>query len=145
MRPAGAARAGALGAGGKDQVKEFTADISKVDSAPGFYRFRIGHEAPDAVQFTADARCFQQRLGESIIEWGTKHGRFVYLNLQVLCPAGAGWRNIQNPKTGGHIAIFPEIAGDPTTCGTVFEWAGKAIAMCEAIGGIASGLAGEVE
>jgi len=95
--------------------------------------FRIGHETPDAVQFSANDKTFHPNLMNAIIEWFDINGSFTSLNIQVtenLKRLGeAGWRNLQNPKSGSIIAITTQIASEHETTRILYRWSCNTVQM----------------
>ncbi|MCP5525378.1 MAG: hypothetical protein H7A47_01050 [Verrucomicrobiales bacterium] len=65
------------------------------------------------------------------------------LFLQVWTTPTAGWRNVQNPDTGGVMAVTHEIAGQRDTAKTLFRWACNSVQMGRDLDVVASGLARE--
>jgi hypothetical protein len=89
--------------------------------------FRIGREIPDSIEFRAELDNFYGKLEGAIIQHGIQHGKSNHLNIQVM--TDASWRQIQNPETGGVMAITPEIAGQTDTANQLFCWACNSVQM----------------
>ncbi len=108
------------------------------------HQFRIGNEVPDAVEFLADNRTFADRVEGAIIEHGICHGKHRYWNIQVR-PAEekseSAWRQIQNPSTGGVMAITGDLPQSPDTAEALYRWACNTVQMSRDIQALADGLA----
>lgn len=108
------------------------------------HRFRIGNEVPDAEYFQASSNTFAAELESAIIRHGLRHGKRSHWNIQVRgreSERESDWRQIQNPDTGGVIAVTAEIAHAPDTAAILFEWACNTVQMMRDIHSLADGLA----
>jgi hypothetical protein len=108
------------------------------------HRFRIGNEVTDAEYFQASAGTFASELESAIIRHGVKHGARSHWNIQVRGRESErknDWRQIQNPDTGGVMAVTAQIAYAPDTSATLFEWACNTVQMMRDIHSLADGLA----
>lgn len=108
------------------------------------HQFRLGAEVPDSIGFRANDRTFHAELEAALIRHGKRHGARPYWNLQVRgaeCTAEYEWRNIQNPATGGVMAITAEVAGAEETIATLYKWACNTVQMLRDIHALADGMA----
>jgi hypothetical protein len=107
--------------------------------------FRIGVDSTAATEFLADKGDFLSHLTNALLDHGLA-GRpgEVSVFIQVWAGETAKWRNVQNPKTGGVMAISHEIIGQRETAATLFLWACNAVQIARDIDTLADGLAREV-
>lgn len=109
------------------------------------HRFRIGVDATAPTEFSARLETFRDAITNALIEHVEKRrpGKLSSgLYLQVgTGPGGARWVNVENPETGGVMAITHMVAGQTGTCETLFRWACNAVQMSRDIEVIAGGLA----
>lgn len=127
-------------------MKTFEAQLGRESGMVGAkHRFRIGLRADKVVEFTAGRYNFGDRLSDGFLDHGLKHVAKPesFVLIQVFCPAGAGWRNLQNPTTGSVVAVSPSIIGNSDSVDTLFDWANNAVNMANALGNLASNLARE--
>jgi hypothetical protein len=105
------------------------------------HRFRIGVDSRCSTEFTAGESDILDRLTDAIVDHGAakRAGYRGTLYLQVDTGA-AGWRNVQNPRTGGVMGVNPSIVGQCETAETLFLWACNAVQMSRDIDVLASGL-----
>ena len=109
------------------------------------HQFRIGHQVTDAVGFHADNLTFADRLEAALIEHGQRHGKRSHWNIQVRPAEQAAehaWRAIQNPATGGVMAITADIPTAPDTAATLYRWACNTVQMWRDIEALADAMAG---
>ena len=115
------------------------------------HRFRIGIDKRYSTEFTAGEADMLERVTDAIVDHGAgkKKGYGGPLYLQV-CVGDAkrdfgalDWVNVQNPKTGGVMAVNPSIVGQRETAETLFLWACNAVQMSRDIEVLASGLSRE--
>ncbi len=108
------------------------------------HQFRIGNEVPDAVEFRADNQTFADRLEAAIITHGRLHGKRQFWNIQVR-PAEQtvehAWRAIQNPDSGGVMAITSDIPTATDTAAILYRWACNTVQMWRDIEAFADGMA----
>jgi hypothetical protein len=105
------------------------------------HAFRIGNEIPDSVEFRAKRDEFPHQLADAIIEHAAHNSPLKFYNIQVLTLAG--WRNIQNPATGGVMAVTHQIAGERESCVTIFDWACNAVQMVRDLDELSAKIASE--
>jgi hypothetical protein len=109
------------------------------------HRFRVGVDPRDATEFTSSRTQFPETLTNAIMEHvtiGRKGHPASGLMLQVLCPC-AGWRNCQNPKSGGVMAVTHEVAGEHAVALTLFDWCCRSVDMGRKIERLADSLSQE--
>ena len=108
------------------------------------HRFRIGIDATAATEFVAGKDTFLEQLTNALLDHGfAGHSDKTFLFLQVWTTDSAQWRNVQNPKSGGVMAINHEIVGQHETAQTLFLWACDSVQMARDIDTLANGLAGQ--
>lgn len=108
------------------------------------HSFRIGHEVADAVEFRADNLTFADRLEAALIDHGQRHGKRAFWNIQVRPSEQSdthAWRAIQNPDSGGVMAITSAIPTAPETAATLYKWACNTVQMWRDIEAFADGMA----
>lgn len=106
------------------------------------HRFRVGVDSREATEFTSARTQFPSALANAILEHvatGRKGSPASGLMLQVLCGC-AGWRNCQNPKSGGVMAVTHEVAGEREVAMTLFDWCCRSVDMSRKIEVIADSL-----
>lgn len=101
--------------------------------------FRIGNEVPDAIEFRARREEFRNALADALLDHARTHGARSYYNIQVMTEGS--WRQIQNPKTGGVMAVTLDIAGEKNTCRTMFDWACNSVQMARDLCALADDMA----
>lgn len=113
------------------------------------HTFRIGVDDREATEFNATEDEFYGAIINALIEHGEKKRmgwNNGHLHLQVLTSRVGekpDWRNCQNPKRGGVVAITPQIAGQPQTAVTLFRWCCNSVQMGRDIDTLADGIARE--
>lgn len=112
------------------------------------HRFRIGLDDREATEFVAGRLQFCERLTDAIIDHGAakREGKpAAGLLLQVWTTPSAKWRNVQNPVTGGCMAVTHEIAGQKNTCEQLFLWACNSVQMARDLEIMVAGIADAIE
>ena len=110
------------------------------------HKFRIGVDDREATEFASNESEFPDALTNAIVDHvaarrtGTPAAG---LFLQVWTTPTAQWRNVQNPKTGGVMAVTHAIAGQPDTAAQLFLWACNSVQMARDMDVLTSGLARE--
>lgn len=111
------------------------------------HRFRIGVDSRQVTEFATTAAQFRDALTNAVIDHvsAKRPGHpAAGLYLQVWCgDGGCGWRNVQNPASGGVMAVTHLTPGNPETCDALFMWACNSVQMARDIDVIVGGLARE--
>lgn len=110
------------------------------------HRFRIGVDDREATEFDAIESEFPDALTNAIVDHVAARRAGMPadgLFLQVWTTPTAQWRNVQNPKTGGVMAVTNRIAGQRETAAQLFLWACNSVQMCRDMDVLAGGLARE--
>lgn len=110
------------------------------------HRFRIGVDDREATEFRAAADDFAEALTNALLDHVTA-GRAgkpaAGLWLQVWTTPTAKWRNVQNPATGGVMAVTHQIAGAAASAATLFDWSCNSVQMARDLDVLSGGLARE--
>ncbi len=110
------------------------------------HKFRIGVDSDDATEFDAIKAEFLDRLTNAIVDHVAAHRAGMPaagLFLQVWTTNSGTWRNVQNPVTGGVMAVTHRIVGQVETAARLFEWACNSVQMCRDLDVLTDGLARE--
>ena len=105
------------------------------------HRFRIGADSSQATEFEASAAEFPDHLTNAMLDHGLAKRPGGYWHYLQVWAGIAKWRNVQNPRTGGVIAITHDIVSKPETAATLFQWACNSVQMARDIKTLTSGLA----
>jgi hypothetical protein len=107
--------------------------------------FRIGNDSTDVIEFSADKNDFLSQITNALLDHDLADRRAsTSVFLQVWTTDSAKWRNVQNPKSGGVLAVTHEIVGQHETAAQLFLWACHSVQMARDIDTMSDGLAREV-